>query len=73
MTVAFQRRFGILERWYNNQVTPSISKPHELSYRSNNMQERLDTIFKTLKLTIKICNSQCAEENETKLTEERFE
>ena len=35
MTVAFQRMFGILERWNNNQVTPSPSKPHELSYRSN--------------------------------------
>ena len=35
MTVAFQRMFGILERWNNNQVTPSHSKPHELSYRSN--------------------------------------
>ena len=35
MTVAFQHLFGILERWNNNQVTPSLSKPHELSYRSN--------------------------------------
>ena len=35
MTVDFQRMFGILERWNNNQVTPSLSKPHELSYRSN--------------------------------------
>ena len=35
MTVAFQRMFGILKRWNNNQVTPSLSKPHELSYRSN--------------------------------------
>ena len=35
MTVAFLRMFGILERWNNNQVTPSLSKPHELSYRSN--------------------------------------
>ena len=35
MTVAFQRMFGILERWNNNQVTPSLSKPHELSYRPN--------------------------------------
>ena len=35
MTVAFKRMFGILERWNNNQVTPSLSKPHELSYRSN--------------------------------------
>ena len=33
MTVAFQCIFGILERWNNNQVTPSLSKPHELSYR----------------------------------------
>ena len=35
MTVAFQLMIGILERWNNNQVTPSLSKPHELSYRSN--------------------------------------
>ena len=35
MTVAFQRMFGILERCNNNQVTPSLGKPHELSYRSN--------------------------------------
>ena len=35
MSVAFQRMFGTLERWNNNQVTPSLSKPHELSYRSN--------------------------------------
>ena len=35
MTVAFQRMFGILGRWNNSQVTPSLSKPHELSYRSN--------------------------------------
>ena len=35
MTIAFQRMFGILERWNNNRVTPSLSKPHELSYRSN--------------------------------------
>ena len=35
MTVAFQRMFGILERWNNNQVTTSLSKPHELSYGSN--------------------------------------
>ena len=38
MTVAFQRMFGILERWNNNQVTPSFSNPHELSYRSNNIK-----------------------------------
>ena len=37
MTVAFQRIFGILERWNNNQVTPSLSKSHELSYRSNSL------------------------------------
>ena len=35
MTVAFQRMFGILERWNNNEVTLCFSKPHELSYRSN--------------------------------------
>ena len=35
MIVASQRMFGILERWNNNQVTPSLSKPHELSCRSN--------------------------------------
>ena len=43
MTVAFQRMFGILEPWNNNQVTPSLSKPHELSYRPN-------TIFLTRQL-----------------------
>ena len=36
MTAAFQRMFGMLERWNNNQVTPSLSKSHELSYRPNN-------------------------------------
>ena len=36
MTVAFQRLFGILDRWNNNQFAPSLSKPHELTYRSNN-------------------------------------
>ena len=40
MRVAFQRMFGISERWNNNQVTPSLSKPHELSYRSNIDVER---------------------------------
>ena len=35
MTVAFQRMLGILERWNNNQDTPCLSKPQELSYRSN--------------------------------------
>ena len=34
MTVAFQRMFGILERWNNNQVTPSLSKAHELNLYS---------------------------------------
>ena len=38
MTVAFQRMFRILERWNNNQVTSSLSKQHELSYRSNNIK-----------------------------------
>ena len=42
MTVAFQRVFGILERWNNNQVTPSLSKPHELGYRSNNIISRCE-------------------------------
>ena len=35
MTVALQRMFGILEQFNNNQVTPSLSKPQELSYRCN--------------------------------------
>ena len=35
MTVAFQRMSGILERSNNNQVMPSLIKPHELSYGSN--------------------------------------
>ena len=38
MTIAFQRMFGILERWNNNQVTPSLIKPHKLSYRSNSIR-----------------------------------
>ena len=42
MTVAFQRMFGILERWNNNQVAPSLSKPHELSYRSNTIRKVLN-------------------------------
>ena len=41
MTVAFQRMFGILGRWNNNQITPSLSKRHELSYRSNKKLESL--------------------------------
>ena len=36
--------FGILERWYNNQVAPILSKPHELSYRSNNKMIWLDRV-----------------------------
>ena len=40
MTVAFQRVFGIFERW-NNKVTPSLRKAHELSYRSNRITLRL--------------------------------
>ena len=39
MTVAFQRMFGILQRWNNNQGTPSLSKPHDLSYRSNRQKQ----------------------------------
>ena len=35
MIVAFQRMFGISEGYNNNQVTPSLSKAHELSCRSN--------------------------------------
>ena len=42
MTVAFQDMFGILERWNNNEVTPSLSKPQELSYRSNNISKKLE-------------------------------
>ena len=37
MTVAFQRMFGVMERWNNNYVTPSLIKPLELSYRSNSL------------------------------------
>ena len=44
MTVAFQRMFGILERWNNNQVTPSLSKPHELSNRSNIKNYTYETV-----------------------------
>ena len=42
MTVAIQRMFGILERWNNNQVTPFLSKPHELSYRFNTIVEYME-------------------------------
>ena len=31
----------ILERWDNNQFTPSLTKPHELSYRSNNKNNKV--------------------------------
>ena len=41
MTVAFQRMFGILKRWNDNQVTPSLRKPHELSYRSNRSCQKM--------------------------------
>ena len=44
MTVAFQRMFGILERWNNNQVTPSLRKPHELSYRFNTWRSSVRSI-----------------------------
>ena len=45
MTVAVQRMFGILERWNNNQVAPSISKPHEISYRSNSIKRCRDRLI----------------------------
>ena len=50
MTVPFQRMFGILERWNNNLVTPSLSKPYELSYRSNNKKELTIGLCKPAKL-----------------------
>ena len=43
MTVSFQRMFGILERCNNNQVTPSLSKPHGLRYRSNIIIGQVET------------------------------
>ena len=49
MTVAFQRMFGILERWNNNQVTPSLSKPHEVSYRSNRIFENIQKVWSICK------------------------
>ena len=49
MTVAFQRMFRILERWNNIQVTPSLSKRHELSYRSNRF---IQEFFGKLKIHI---------------------
>ena len=45
MTVAFQRMFRILERWNNNQVTPSLSKPYKLSYRSNIWWDQLGVMY----------------------------
>ena len=45
MAVAFQRMFGILERWNNNQATLPLRKPHELSYRYN-----IIIILKNLKI-----------------------
>ena len=56
MTVAFQRMFGILKRWNNNQVTPSLSKLHELSYRFNISSEILREI-----------NRDCPEKKELNL------
>ena len=44
MTVTFQGMFGILERGNNNQVT-SLSKPHELSYRSNKLTQMILIIY----------------------------
>ena len=58
MTVAFQRMFRILERWNNNQVTPSLSKPHELSYRSNTRTAKIMTEIKYEKLKICITCSE---------------
>ena len=53
MKVAAQRMFGILERWNNNQVTTSLSKLHELSYRSNIFQKK---IFKSIFYLLNIKN-----------------
>ena len=51
MTVAFQCMFGILERWNNNQVTPYLSKPHELSYRFNIFYDFFFGLQTSFKLT----------------------
>ena len=59
MAVAFQRMFGLLERWNNNQITPSLSKPHELSYtsRSNSLEYKLlCSILKAVTLIQKMGN-----------------
>ena len=40
---------------------------------NTNVQGRLDTIHQTMSLTITACSSQCAEQNEIKLTGERYE
>ena len=59
MTVAFQRMFGILERWNNNQVTPSLSKLQELSYTSNSdmySNSVLNNIFFIVLLNILGCS-----------------
>ena len=50
MTVAFQQMFGILERWNNNQVTPSLSKPHELSYRSNIIVIQMHSLYEVTRI-----------------------
>lgn len=41
MTLAFQRIFGILERWNNKQVMSSLRKPHELTGRPNTLTQLL--------------------------------
>ena len=46
MTVAFQRMFGIFERWNKNQLTPSLSKQHESSYKSNILTQIFIIAFK---------------------------
>ena len=54
MTVAFQRMFGILERWNNNKFTQSLSKPRELSYRSNTLMCHR-RVSETLRLSLLSC------------------
>ena len=64
MTVAFQRMFGILKRWNDNQVTPSLTKPHELRYRFNIYGKKINIItdhqplvwFKAAELNIRVQN-----------------
>ena len=67
MTVAIQRMFGILERWNNNLITPSLSKPHELSYRSNNFlslfifsyKKNPECIRENFVIRAPLCKDQC--------------